>query len=225
MTNRVRAGALALAVSLAATPVAAQVLGMPVVNAGVTRGLALSFDYGKPNEVAGGGYALGATAGLGFGPLGVTARLSRLDSDGLGELWSAGGTANYKVIGGPLVPLAVTLQAGAGYASPDFACAPPGACDISEWRFPIGLGVAFTIPNPALAIKPWIAPRIDITRRSAYGTFDAETDSEFAVSGGIELNMLTGFGLHAAYDWTKRDGGNPGIFSAGLHYNFRIPGL
>ena len=46
MTNRVRAGALALAVSLAATPVAAQVLGMPVVNAGGTRGLALSFAYG-----------------------------------------------------------------------------------------------------------------------------------------------------------------------------------
>jgi|SRR5687768_7095485 len=225
MTTLVRATALALTVSLAAAPAAAQVLGLPVVNAGVTRGLGLSLDYGKPNDAAGGGNAFGATAALGFGPLGVTARLSRLDSDGLGELWSAGGTANVKVFGGPLVPLAVTLQAGAGYASPDLACAPPGACDISEWRFPIGLGVAFTIPNPALAIKPWLAPRIDITRRSGYSTFDAVTNSEFAVSGGVELNMLTGFGLHAAYDWTKGDGANPGIFSAGLHYNFRIPGL
>jgi len=220
-----RTAGVALVVSLAAAPAAAaQVVGLPVINAGVTRGLGLSFDYGKPNDVAGGGFALGATAGLGFGPLGVTARLSRLDTD-LEELWSPGATVNYKVVGGPLIPLAVTLQAGAGYASPDFACATPGACDISEWRFPIGLGVSFTIPNPALAIKPWIAPRIDVTRRSAYGTFDAETDSEFAVSGGVELNMLTGLGLHAAYDWTKRDGGNPGIFSAGLHYNFRIPGL
>ena len=225
MTTLVRFTGLALAVSLAtASAAAAQVSGLPVMNAGVTRGFGLSFDYGKPNNAAGGGFALGATAGLGFGPLGVTARLSRLDSD-TEELWSAGGTANYKVIGGPLIPLAVTLQAGAGYASPDIACAPPGACEISEWRFPIGLGVSFTIPNPALAIKPWIAPRIDITRRSAYATLDAETESEFAISGGVELNMLTGLGLHAAYDWTKRDAGNLGIFSAGFHYNFRIPGL
>lgn len=201
----------------------AQVAGLPVINSGVSRGLGLALDVGIPNDNAGGGFAVGATAGVGFGPFGVTARVSRFDPELGTELWSGGATANYKVFGGPLVPLAVTLQAGAGYASPEFACVPPGACDINTWRFPVGLGVAFTIPNPALAIKPWVAPRIDITRTSVDGV--AETESEFGISGGIELNTITGFGLHAAYDLVNREGGSPGIFSAGLHYSFRIPGL
>ena len=201
----------------------AQVSGMPVVNSGVTRGFGIALDAGIPNDHAGGGYAVGATAGLGLGPLGFTARVSRFSPDLTDELWSGGATANYKIFGGPLVPLAATLQAGAGYASPDIACVPPGACDVSEWRFPIGLGISFTLPNPALAIKPWIAPRVDITRLSLDGS--SETETEFGISGGVELNMLTGFGLQAAYDLTRRDGGSPGIFSAGLHYNFRIPGL
>ena len=213
---------LALAAG-AAAPAAAQVLGLPVENAGVVSGLGLSFDGGLPNDAAGGGHAFGATAALGLGPLGVTARVSRFSPDALDPLWSAGATLNYKVFGGPLVPIAATLQAGAGYATPEFACVPPTACDISEWRFPIGLGIAFTIPNPALAIKPWIAPRVDIVRSSIAGVSSTETD--FGVSGGVQLNLLTGLGLHATYDLMMSEPENRGIFGAGLHYNFRIPGL
>ncbi len=224
MSSLVRTALLAAGiVAGAAGSAVAQVAGLPVVNSGVISGLGLALDGGLPNDEAGGGYAVGATAALGFGPLGVTARLSRYKPDELDELWSGGATANLKVFGGPLIPLAVTLQAGAGYSNPDLGCIPPGECDVNEWRFPIGVGVAFTLPNPALAIKPWIAPRVDIRRRSVDGT--AETETDFAISGGVELNTLTGIGLHAAYDLVKRDGGSPGIFSAGLHYNFRLPGL
>lgn len=224
MTRFLRAARLAaLLLAMGGGTVQAQVSGLPVVNSGVTRGFGIAVDAGIPNDNAGGGYAVGATAGLGLGPLGFTARVSRFAPDLSGELWSGGATANYKVFGGPLVPLAATLQAGAGYASPELACVPPGACDVSEWRFPVGLGISFTLPNPALAIKPWIAPRVDITRVSLDGS--AETDTEFAISGGVELNTLTGFGLQAAYDLVRRDAGSRGIFSAGLHYNFRIPGL
>ena len=209
--------------SAAVAPAAAQVLGLPVENAGVVSGLGLSLDGGLPNEEAGGGHAFGATASLGLGQLGVTARVSRYSPDALDPLWSAGAALNYKVFGGPLVPIAATLQAGAGYASPEFACVPPGACDISEWRFPVGLGISLTIPNPALAIKPWIAPRVDIVRTSVAGVSSTETD--FGVSGGVQLNLLTGLGLHATYDLMMTDPENRGIFGAGLHYNFRIPGL
>lgn len=225
MTTISRAGGLSLLLVLAAQAVSAQVTGLPVVNSGVTSGLGLAADVGIPNDVAGGGVAFGGTASLGLGPLGFTARVARLDPDVGEALWSAGATFNYKVFGGPLVPLAATLQGGAGYANPDFGCVTPGACDVSEWRFPVGLGISFTIPNPALAIKPWIAPRLDIVRTSAYGDIEASTETDFAISGGVELNLLTGLGLQAAYDWSKRDGGDPGIFSAGLHYTFRIPGL
>jgi hypothetical protein len=221
VTRMFRTALLIGAVAIAGTePAEAQVSGMPVVNSGVISGLSLAADVGIPNDAAGGGHAFGATVGLGLGPLGITARLSRFTPDGSEELWSGGATANYKVFGGPLVPLAVTLQAGAGYSNPELDCI---ACDVSEWRFPVGLGFSFTIPNPALAIKPWIAPRVDITRRSADGASETETD--FGVSGGVELNLLTGLGFQAAYDLMKRDPESPGIFSAGLHYNFRIPGL
>jgi hypothetical protein len=222
--KRFRTAALGLAfVTGAAAPAAAQVLGLPVENAGVVSGLGLSFDGALPNDAAGGGHAFGATAALGLGPLGVTARVSRFSPDALDPLWSAGATLNYKVFGGPLVPIAATLQAGAGYSTPEFACVPPTACDISEWRFPVGLGISLTVPNPALAIKPWIAPRVDIVRSSVAGVSSTETD--FGVSGGVQLNLLTGLGLHATYDLMMSEPENRGIFGAGLHYNFRIPGL
>ena len=222
--NRFRTSAVILALTAAgATPAAGQVLGLPVENAGVVSGLGLSLDGGLPNDAAGGGHAFGATASLGLGPLGVTGRVSRYAPDLTDPLWSAGATANYKVFGGPLVPIAATLQAGAGYSSSDVGCVPPGACDINEWRFPVGLGISLTIPNPALAIKPWIAPRVDIVRTSLDGSSTTETD--FGISGGVQLNLLTGLGLHATYDLMMVDPENRGIFGAGLHYNFRIPGL
>lgn len=225
--NRSRTFAIMLAVTAAAAGKAAgQVEGLPVENAGIVSGLGLSLDGAIPNDAARGGHAFGATAALGLGPLGVTARVSRFSPDipALSDpLWSAGATVNYKVFGGPLVPIAATLQAGAGYSSDDSRCLSPGACDISDWRFPIGLGVSLTIPNPALAIKPWIAPRIDVVRHSEDGASSTTTD--FGISGGVQLNLLTGLGLHATYDLMMVDPENRGIFGAGLHYNFRIPGL
>lgn len=224
LKNLYRVGLTAAVLLGAAASAGAQVRGLPVQNSGVISGLSLSLDAGLPNDAAGGGYAAGATAGLGFGPLGVTARVSRFDPEAaIDALWSAGATANYKVFGGPLIPFAATLQAGAGYSSPEFECLSPGACDIGEWHFPVGIGVSLTVPNPALAIKPWIAPRLNIVRRSVGDASSTETD--FGISGGIELNTLTGLGLHATYDLVKHDGGSSGIFGAGLHYNFRLPGL
>jgi hypothetical protein len=134
---------------------------------------------------------------------------------------SVGGTLNYKVFGGPLIPLSATLQAGIGYSKPESGLLPSG--DINELHFPIGMGFALTIPNPALAIKPWIAPRLDIVRRSGGGISD--TESNFGLGGGLELNLLNGFGVHAAYDRVFTDAGDPSVFGFGAHYTFRIPGL
>lgn len=205
--------------ALAGTPAAAQVSGLPVYNAGVTNGIGFALDAGVPNDRAGGGWAAGLTGKAGFGPLGVTATMARHDRE-FDEIWSGGATANLKVFGGPLIPLSVTLQGGAGYTSFDSLCIPEDPdCSIDQWRFPVGAGIAFTIPNPALAIKPWIAPRMEITR------LGGETVADPAVSAGVEFNFITGLGLHAAYDLVFADGGRPGIFGAGLHYTFRVPGL
>ena len=51
------------------------------------------------------------------------------------------------------------------------------------------------------------------------------TDTNFGLSGGVELNLLNGLGLHAAYDRVFADGGDPSVFAIGAHYNFRVPGL
>jgi len=120
------------------------------------------------------------------------------------------------------VPLAVTLQGGVGYFSPD-TDSPFDFAD-SELHFPVGVGFALTIPNPVLAIRPWLAPRLDLTARKIEGG-DTDTDANFALSGGLELNTLSGFGIQATYDAIFADGGTPGVFGIGAHYSFRVPGL
>jgi hypothetical protein len=217
-------GAIVVAAALVgiAAPADAQVRGIPVYNAGVPRGIGVYGDVGFPNDEAGGGTGYAVTGRAGFGAFGATAILSSYNPDGPGDSdLSVGATLNYRIFGGPLVPLMVTLQGGIGYAKPEGGALPE---DVTLLRFPVGVGFALTIPNPVLAIKPWLAPRLDIVRASVEG-FDAETDSEFGLSGGLELNTLSGFGVHATYDAIFADGGTPGVFGIGAHYTFRVPGL
>lgn len=222
MRQSLRAAILGLALAAGASPLAAQVRGIPVYNNGVPRGIGVYGDVGFPNDEAGGGTAYAVTGRAGFGLFGVSAILSAYNPDDADSDVSVGGTLNYRVFGGPLVPLAVSLQAGVGYAKPESGVLPDD--DVTEWRFPVGLGFALTIPNPALAIQPWLAPRVDIVHRSP-DTGDSATDTEFGLSGGIELNLLSGVGVHASYDAIFADGGTPGVFGIGAHYNFRVPGL
>lgn len=226
--KRLLPGIVALCAVLGAAPsLAAQAIGLPVYNAGIPTGLGLYADIGFPNDAAGGGTSFGGTARLGVGPFGATAMVAYthvgdetvitpggpITTPGR-SLTSVGGSLNYKVFGGPLIPLTVTLQAGAGYAKED---------DVKLYRFPLGLGLALTIPNPALAIKPWLAPRVDIARVSS--TAGSETETNFGISGGVELNLLSGLGLHASYDRVFAGDEDPSIFTAGLHYTLRVPGL
>lgn len=206
----------------AASPAEAQVRGIPVYNSGIPTGVGVYADIGFPNEAAGKGRALAVTGRAALGPLGATAILSTFNPEGPGDSeLSVGGSLNYKVFGGPLIPLSVTLQGGIGYSKPDVGFLPGD--DVNEFRFPVGLGLALTIPNPALAIKPWIAPRVDIVRVSGGG--QSETSSNFGIGAGLELNTLSGFGVHAAYDRVFMDQGDPSVFGFGVHYVFRIPGL
>jgi hypothetical protein len=217
----VAVGALGLGIVLGPSRAGAQVRGIPVYNSGVASGIALYGDLGFSNADAGKGTALAVTGRAGFGPLGVSAILSTFNPDGpAGGKASVGATLNYKIFGGPLIPLSATLQGGIGYSKPDTGLLPG---QNTELRFPVGLGVALTIPNPALAIRPWIAPRVDIVRSSGGGS--STTKTNFGMGGGLELNLLNGFGLHAAYDRVFTDGGDPSVFGIGAHYAFRIPGL
>jgi hypothetical protein len=224
---RVRAHAVLVAAGLglgafSAPASEAQVRGIPVYNSGIPTGIGIYGDIGFPNEQAGKGRALALSGRAGLGPFGATAILSTFNPEGDGDNeLSVGGTLNYKVFGGPLIPLSVTVQGGIGYSKPDIGILPDE--DVNEFRFPLGVGFALTIPNPALAIKPWIAPRVDIVHVSGDG--QSETESNFGLAGGLELNLLSGLGVHAAYDRVFLDGGDFSVFGLGAHYTFRVPGL
>jgi hypothetical protein len=222
MRHTVRAIVILL-LALGARPLRAQNPGLPVYNLGVPRGIGLYGDVGFPNDAAGGGTAYGATVRAGFGPIGATATLSALNPDGpAGSDVSVGGTLNYKLLGGPLVPLSVTLQAGVSYAKPGESLLPGN--EVTAYHFPIGIGFALVIPNPVLAIHPWLAPRVDIATTKIGGS--STTDTNFGLSGGLEFNLLNGFGIQAAYDRVfAKDIEDPSTFGVGAHYTFRVPGL
>jgi len=193
-----------------------------VYNSGIPSGIGVYADVGFPNTDAGKGMALALSGRAGFGAFGATAILSTFDPEGSGDSeLSVGATLNYRVFGGPLVPLSITLQSGIGYSKPEAGFLPDE--DIDELRFPVGVGFALTIPNPALAIKPWIAPRVDIVRRD--GSSLSATESNFGLGAGLEFNLLSGLGIHAAYDRVFLDGSDPDVFGVGAHYTFRLPGL
>lgn len=216
MVQRIRSLFVTTAILVAPVTLAAQVTGLPVRNNGTLSGLTIGAEVGFPNSDYGKGTAFGARGALGLGRFGVSAVLSTWNPDGPADSRTGvGGFLNYKVFGGPLVPFSVTLQGGAEYTSND---------GVNLLHAPIGLGIGLRIPNPALAIKPWIAPRVDIARVS--GDVPSNTETNFGISGGIDFALLGGISFGAAYDRTfAGDGVNPSVFSAGVNYTIKIPGL
>lgn len=199
----------------------AQVAGLPVRNAGVGTGVGIAADVGFPSASAGKGTAFGGTGSVGFGPLGFTASVATWDPDGsAGRLTSVGGTGNLKIIGGPLIPLSVTLQAGAGYNKVTAGSALEQTTT-QQLHLPVGVGIALTIPNPVFSIKPWVAPRLHVLRTTVESDTPAEThtDADFGISGGIDLGFLNGLTIRAMYDRVFRGEGNtPSVLSVGLGF-------
>lgn len=209
---------LAIALLLPTATLAAQsVTGLPVLNSRIATGVTLAGEVGFPDGDYGDGTAYGARASLGLGALGFSAVLSTWEPEvaGADSRFAYGGALNYKLLGGPLTPLSITLQAGAETAED---------AGVRQVHVPVGIGVALTIPNPTLAIRPWLAPRLDVVDVSGGASDDSE--SNFAISGGIEFGLIGGLGFGVAYDRVfAGDGDNPSVWSAGLNYTFKVPGL
>ena len=202
----------------------AQVAGMPVRNAGIGTGISIAADVAFPNATMGKGTALGATVAAGFGPLGVTASVSNWKPESGTERFTAlGATGNLKIIGGPLIPLSVTLQAGAARWDPAATTIEGDPLDMTIWHFPVGVGITLTIPNPVFAIKPWVAPRLDLTRTTVDSDplSETSTETDFGISGGVDLGFLTGLSIRAMYDRIfLGNGGHASTLSLGL--GFRV---
>lgn len=201
---------LALGMVVCATaPAAAQVLGLPVVNNGAPTGISIGADVGFGNADAGKGTAIGGRASLGLGFFAVSGMISRYSPDGGGEaIWAPGASATLRLIGGPLVPFRITMQAGASKWTD---------ATVKYTHVPVSVGLSATIPNPALAIKPWIAPRLDYMYHSG-GTILSGSDVRFGISGGVDFALLNGISVRFAYDRLSANGAHPSIFSVGLGF-------
>ncbi len=207
MVHRGAWPAVAVLTVCLAMPASAQVLGMPVVNNGAPIGVVIGADYGSANDeyADGGGTAVGGHATFGAGMISATAALSRFAPESGAGVWSPGGALTLRLLGGPLVPFRITLQGGVAHWSIN---------NVGFTHIPVSLGLAATIPNPAFAIKPWIAPRLDI--ESASG---GSSQNHFGMSGGIDLALLNGMALRAAYDRVWADGAHPSVFSVGIGFS------
>ncbi len=124
-----------------------------------------------------------------------------------------------QVFGGGLLPVAVAAQVGYGMTEDPGRVGHPG---YSVTSIPVGVGIS--LDPPLFPLKPWIAPRYQITN---YGSGGPSNTSNFAVSGGVNFNLLLGLGVHAAVDWQQQKIGGttytPLIWSVGAHFNFHVP--
>lgn len=118
--------------------------------------------------------------------------------------------------GTPAVPVNLDLFAGVGYAG-----------HASAWRstvttLPVGLAIGVDLSLRGTSIEPWIAPRFSHVHVS--GT-EAETD--YGISGGLNVGLSAAFGLQAAVDYLNVPGASPSLVlaSIGLHYRFSVLGL
>ena len=104
---------------------------------------------------------------------------------------------------------------------------------------PIGLAIAVKPPSPSVSFEVWGSPRIQLNAVNQTGTVSgSRAQVGIGASGGVNIGMPMGLGLHVALDWTKMSAkGSAGtgslrlpetqtmILGIGLHYTFTLPGL
>jgi len=196
-----------------ATPLAAQWLGEPVWNSpkGGT-GLTISGDYAKPNTDYRKGNTWGGRAALGLGTITITAGVASWKPEGAAESFmSIGGNADFRLIGGSLLPVAVNLQVGG--ARTDSANATPVRTTVTG-----AVGVSVPLPTPGISIEPYFSPGVRYRKVSGGGN---STEFGYVVGANLSFGLL---GAHVAYDNEKvKGGGSIGVFGVGLHLGIHLP--
>lgn len=219
MHPRLIAATLGLITMTALSAEAQVVRGLPVYNSGVNKFLNVMADIGWPNDAAGGGTAYGLTGAIKLGPLGLSGTVGTAEGDDGEKYATAGAAIATQIVGGPLMPVTVTLQGGVGFAKVADASIVAIPDDVNETRIPVGIGMAFRIPLPILQMRPWIAPRVQYIDYT--GSDNSSTD--LAVSGGIDFDFIFGLGVRVAYDkiFTELQD-DPDVFGVGAYWRFGL---
>jgi len=201
----------------ASAPLAAQWAGMPAWNnpKGGT-GFTIAGDVGFPNSNLGEGTAFGARATFGMANLSLTAGIASWSpKDAGGSTTSLGGVAEFRAIGGSLVPVALNIQLGASTQS-----------DISTSSLTVpkttniltGAGLSVNVPTPGLSIEPYLSISNRWHAQSGGSTL---SNFGWVIGANVGFGML---GLHIAYDSEKLDDGSTaGVVGVGAHVSFKAP--
>ena len=219
---------VALAMGLVAESASAQLAGNPVyaINPGV--GVTLNADFGKGlNDESGKGKFYGGRAVLGVPMVSFWVGGGLVDDNNPltdNEVALAGGAA-INLIKAPILPVALTLQAGGG----TIGCGD----DCSNLNLVVGPAIKINVPTPGVGIEPWVMPRVHRSRRR----YDEETvvQTGLGVSGGVSINLPMGFGIHGIVDCShftatasgelSAPGGMPLSAGIGIHYAIAVPSL
>ena len=204
-----RIATIAALITFAATPAVAQWAGMPVWNnpKGGT-GVTIDGDLGFPNSNGGKGTAFGARATLGLANISLTAGVSSWKPSGASSsLTSVGGTAQFKVIGGSLIPVALNFQLGAGTTN----SVPKVATLLA------GAGVSVNVPTPGINIEPYLSISNRWNKPSGLST---QSSVGWVIGANVGFGML---GLHLAYDSQKLGGVTRGVIGIGAHVALKAP--
>ena len=208
---------IAALIMFAATRAVAQWAGMPVWNnpKGGT-GVTVDGDLGFPNSNAGKGTAFGARATLGLANISFTAGVSSWKPSGYSQsLTSVGGTAQFKVIGGSLIPVALNFQLGGSTTS----SVDTGTVTLVPklTTFLGGAGVSVNVPTPGINIEPYLS--ISNRWRKPSGGSTA-SNVGWVIGANVGFGML---GLHLAYDSQKVGGVTRGVIGIGAHVALKAP--
>ncbi len=229
--------ALLLGVILIVHPAVAQMNSIPVYfNPKGGTGLMVAVDLGRGiNDESGKNTAVAFRTALGIGPVTIGGGIGIVNPDQGGTVGRETetqymGNFAWRLFGGGLLPVSVSLQGGVG------------VLDISDLStkivtVPIGLGIGFSIPTPGFSFDPWIAGRYTLVHNEV-GSLKANQNS-VGISAGLNFNFLMGLGFHVAGDWQKNplkivtsgpgtltvSETKPFVLGIGLNYTFRIPGL
>src|SRR5437588_1253821 len=212
-----RIATIAALITFAATPPAvAQWAGMPAWNnpKGGT-GVTINGDLGFPNNNGGKGTAFGARATLGLANISLTAGVSSWKPKGFSNsATSVGGTAQFKVIGGSLIPVALNIQLGAGTTS----SVDTGLATIPKVTTLLGgAGISVNVPTPGINIEPYLSISNRWDKPSGGST---ESNVGWVLGANVGLGML---GLHVAYDSETLVGATRGIVGLGAHVALKAP--
>jgi hypothetical protein len=205
------------AAAFAGGPLAAQWQGMPAWNnpKGGT-GVTINGDLGLPNSDAGKGTAFGARGTLGLANISLTAGITSWKPKGASaSTTSVGGVAQFRAIGGSLIPIALNIQLGASTAS---AINSGPVLSPKMTNALAGAGLSVNVPTPGLSIEPYLSISNRWHKPSGGST---ESNIGWVIGANVGFGML---GLHLAYDSEKLDNGSTaGVIGIGAHIALKAP--